>query len=309
MLAGKSYIVLAKNIPEGLHALFDPSKYPDGIIKTEFNATNARGGPDEADNVRDHRGLAIRIPGPDGKPLQDFLFNSGGHGTSFVAQTTGIAMAAQQVASIEGFKNILAKVGALAGLVRAFEQDPLVRKKGFPRKLHALQATRALVKRLKAGDDEGKSYASYSFGAGMPFEIGEGADRQLIWVHLTPYPETGDPTLLGGAGHNELRDDLQLRHERGPIKWKIEVEGWNGSSDLANATTVWGGERIHVADHVIPTKRASENVASNIETAQKRRGFSTSNNALMKGFGPLAFLREVAYETSSKGRGCPLGYG
>jgi len=129
LLAGDSYIVLAKSIPEQLHSLFDPSQYPDGIIKTEFNSTNAHGGRDEADNDRDHRGLAFRISGADGRPLQDFLLNSGGHGTAFVAPTPRIAMAAQQVASIEGLGNLLSKVDALAGLVNAFEHDPLVGRK------------------------------------------------------------------------------------------------------------------------------------------------------------------------------------
>ena len=292
----------AKNLYGTTQASFDvssnlPKELEGGAFKAgasyraALRFSNATGAT-KSDEESDRRGLAIRITDDKGQ-TQDILLTTGA--PEFLAEDAETAVGAAK-AEVGGF----------------WDKAKFIKEVGpvdFAKLIHAAKTT----------DDQGRSLAASTFHSRVPFQLGEHA----VKFRLVP-AESVNPKSRG-SGSDALTEDLTSRLAEGPVKYKLQVQGYKDptSTPLNDARAEWDSPYVTIAELEIPKEQLNPGQVEKNLKGMDGLSFSVWNrwddkdDGALKPLGDINAARKRIYEESAKLRGsgqpeskkCPYGYG
>jgi hypothetical protein len=249
----------------------------------------------ESDDKPDLRGIAIRLTDDKGH-VQDLLLNTS-----------------------EQFMAADAK-GALVG-AEARGKGPLALVKGIVQGRIGVVDTVKMAIAGKQVQSKDKSLAAHTFWSRTPFQLGDYA----VKIRLRPAVDVL-PTLAG-HGPDELHEDFLIKLKYGPVRYKLEVQGFESkeTTPLDDARETWSTPWVTVGE--LTFGKHDPNVPSDsvarVEKEIDQLAYGISNRwdadeRSLKGLGDINAMREGgAYKASADGRGvdptqskrCPYGFG
>ncbi len=158
------------------------------------------------------------------------------------------------------------------------------------------------------------SLAASTFWSRTPFQLGEYA------VKLRLVPITPGETALGTNGEHELTQDLQERLAAGPVRYRLQVQGYRDpkTTPLNDAREAWDSPWATVGELTLPRPGKGTGAEAAVDGLSYGIGNRWSPEAAsLKGIGDINAIREAAYKASAEGRGvvgavgkkCPFGFG
>jgi catalase len=197
--------------------------------------------------------------------------------------------------------------------------------KGFL-KLAAKVATGQLdfgdTRRMLKGGQETRtkdiSVAAHTFWSRVPFKLGDHA----VKFRLIPADDVSP--ALPAKGPDQLKNDIESRLANGPVKYKLQIQGFRDpqTTPMEDTRVVWDTPFVTVAELTLPQidpKRSAGDV-QRVKDEVEQLAFSpfhTWDEKFLEPLGEINAIRKEAYNESSKNRGvdpakrrrCPLGFG
>jgi hypothetical protein len=250
-----------------------------------------------SDDEPDLRGIGIRltddVTGKGGGHVQDFLMNTSVEFMAKDAKDT-LAGARAREKGAKGLPGLIADMGLFDAI--------------------------ALIRKTKSVKSKDVSLAAHSFWTRTPFQLGEHA----VKYRLVPVDANTNKALTGD-GFDELKDDLQARLQKGPVKYLLQVQGFKDekSTPMEDARVAWNDSPfITVGELTLPKIDSSnpEKGQRAVRDEVDKLAFSPFNTWTpddMTPLGEINSIRKAAYDASAEGRGvvkgtgarCPFGFG
>lgn len=167
-------------------------------------------------------------------------------------------------------------------------------------------------------DNEGRSVAGQVFHSRVPFQLGDYA------VKFRLVPATGLDEPLQVQGPNARTEDFQRRLEKGPVTYKLQVQGKPADVSLDDARERWDGTSyVTIGEVVIPSEPRNDAALRADRDGINKLSFSPFNrwdaddDRALKPLGNVNETRRKVYEASAEARGsggpaaakCPFGFG